>query len=99
MTRRRSVLPFLAANALMWVVMTVILVVVPDTLERWMSIEVARVVGWAIASGVWVVGLEQRLRSRANPAVVFALQLVLWVSAAMVAMWISDSARPFGLDP
>ena len=37
------------ANLVVWLVMVAILVVVPDSLERWMSLEVARVVGWAVA--------------------------------------------------
>jgi hypothetical protein len=95
MAPRRTDAAFLLVNVLMWVVMTTILVVVPDQLERWLPIEIARVVGWAVASGLWVVVLQQQWRSRVGPFTLFALQLVLWVSAALVAIWISDSARPF----
>jgi hypothetical protein len=90
---RPSRVPFAAANALMWLVMTVVLVVVPDALERWMSLEIARVVGWAVASGLWVVALQQRWRRRVGPFALFALQIVLWVSAALVAIWISGLYR------
>jgi hypothetical protein len=96
MTLRRSAPLFVAANVLMWLVMTAILVAVPDTLERWVSVEVSRVIGWAIASGVWVVLLQQPWRRRVGPIGLFGIQFVLWVSAAIVAMWISESARPFG---
>jgi hypothetical protein len=93
MTRRPSTLPFMAANILMWLLMMVVLVVVPDTLERWTSIEIARVVGWALASGLWVVALQAAWRRRVGPFVLFVLQLGLWVSAAIVAIWISDLFR------
>jgi hypothetical protein len=93
--RRLPLTPFVLANALMWVVMTVILIVVPDTLERWLSIEIARVVGWAVASGLWVVALQQRWRSRAGPLLLFVVQLVLWVSAALVANAISELYRMY----
>lgn len=78
----------------MWLVMTAVLVLVPDTLSRWVSIEVARVTGWAIASGLWVVALQQPWRHRVGPLTLFLLQLALWVSAALVAIMISDAARP-----
>lgn len=93
MKRRQSAAPFLAANVLMWGLMMVVLVVVPDALERWMSLEIARIVGWAVASGLWVVALQQRWRDRVGPFTLFALQLGIWVSAAAVAIWISDLYR------
>jgi len=78
----------------MWLLMTVVLVLVPDTLSRWMSVEVARVTGWAVASGLWVVALQQPWRQRVGPLTLFLLQLLLWVSAAIVAILISDAAQP-----
>ena len=84
---------FVFANVLMWVVMAAILVIVPDVLERWMSRELARLVGWAVASGLWVVVLQQPWRARVGPFVLFAIQVVLWISAAFVAIWISDTTR------
>jgi len=84
---------FLLANVAVWIVMVVILVVVPDYLERWMPLEVARVVGWGVAGSVWVVAIEREWQRRAGPFVRFLLQLVLWVSAALLAIWISDQAR------
>jgi len=95
MAMRRADTAFLLLNILMWAVMTAILVIVPDRLERWLSIEIARVIGWAVASGFWVVVLQQQWRMRVGPFTLFALQLVLWVSAAVVAIWISEAARPF----
>ena len=93
MTRHRPGATFLAVNVLMWALMTAILIVVPDALERWMSLEVARVVGWAVGSGLWVVVLQQPWRSRVGPFTLFTLQVLLWISAALVAIWISDTVR------
>jgi hypothetical protein len=95
MARRshRPILPFVAANAAVWLAMTAILVVVPDTLERWMSLEIARVIGWAVACGVWVVAVERSWQDRVGPFTRFAVQIVLWVSAAVVAIWVSEHAR------
>jgi hypothetical protein len=93
MTRRRRGATFAAVNVLMWALMTAILIVVPDALERWMSLEFARVVGWAVASGLWVVVLQQPWRSRVGPFTLFTLQVLLWISAALVAIWISDTVR------
>ena len=93
MTRDRRGAAFLLANVLMWALMTAILIVVPDALDRWLSLEFARVVGWAVASGLWVVVLQQPWRSRVGPFTLFALQVLLWISAALVAIWISDTLR------
>ena len=97
MTRRPARLPFVLANVLMWTVMTAILTVVPDALARWCSLELARVVAWAVASGLWVVVLQQPWRARLGPIPLFVLQVTLWVSAALVAIWISDTVRMPGL--
>ena len=93
MIRDRRGAAFLLANVLMWALMTAILIVVPDALDRWLSLEFARVVGWAVASGLWVVVLQQPWRSRVGPFTLFALQVLLWISAALVAIWISDTVR------
>ena len=93
MTTRPSKLRFVASNAAVWVVMVVILVVVPDTLERWLSLEVARVVGWAVACSVWVVAVESEWKRRYGAFWRFALQLTLWISAAALALWISEQFR------
>ena len=53
---------------LVWVLMTAILVVVPDPLERWLGLELARVLGWAVACGVWVVAVESQWKARVRPA-------------------------------
>jgi hypothetical protein len=73
--------------------MTAILVVVPDSLERWMGLQLARVLGWAVACSVWVVAVEREWQQRTGPLARFGLQLVLWVSAAMLALWISSQVR------
>jgi hypothetical protein len=86
--------PFVLANVLVWLLMTVILVLVPDALDAWLGLEVARVVGWAVAGSVWVVTLEKQWQARVGVAWRFVLQLLLWISAALVAIWISEMARP-----
>jgi hypothetical protein len=91
---RRPALSFAAANVLLWLLMTAILIIVPDALERWMSIEIARVIGWAVASGLWVVVLQPAWRSRVGPFTLFVLQVAIWVSAAIVAISLSEMARP-----
>jgi len=91
---RRRHAGFVLANVVVWLLMTVILVLVPDTLERWVGLEVARVVGWAVAGSLWVVTIERQWQARVGPLWRFVLQLLLWISAALVAIWISDMARP-----
>jgi hypothetical protein len=91
---RRRRWPFVLANVLVWLAMTVILVLVPDALDGWLGLEVARVVGWAIAGSVWVVTLEKQWQVRVGVAWRFVLQLLLWISAALVAIWISEMTRP-----
>ena len=93
MRRRHAGWGFIAANVVVWLAMTVILVLVPDTLERWLPIEVARVIGWAVACGVWVIVIERHWQARVGPFVRFVLQLAFWISAALVAIWISDQTR------
>jgi len=90
---RQSIWPFLAANFAVWIIMTAILVVVPDTLERWLGLELARVVGWTVAVSVWVVAVERQWKARFGPFARFFLQLVLWLSSAMLALWISEQFR------
>ena len=93
MRPRRPLWPFVAKNVVVWLAMTAILVVVPDTLERWMSLEFARAIGWAVACGVWVVVVESEWKARCGPVARFGLQFVLWISAALVAIGISDAFR------
>jgi hypothetical protein len=93
MTHGPARVPFVIANVVMWALMTAILTVVPDALARWLSLELARVVAWAVASGLWVVVLQQPWRDRLGPFPLFFLQVALWVSAALVAIWISDTVR------
>lgn len=98
MPRRQSTLRFLAVNLVVWLLMVVILVLVPDLLARSIRVEVARVVGWAVACGVWVVAVERDWQERFRPLARFGLQLVLWVAAALVAIWISEHSRLAGLE-
>lgn len=94
MTPPRRWLRFVLANLLVWLLMTVILVLVPDALDGWLGLEVARVVGWAVAGSVWVVTIERQWQARIGPLWRFVLQLLLWISAALVAIWISEMTRP-----
>lgn len=93
MKRSVPLWPFVAKNAAVWLVMTVILVVVPDTLERWMALQFARAIGWAVACGIWVVVVESEWKARYGPVARIAFQFVLWLSAALLAIWISDAFR------
>ena len=84
---------FVLTNIAVWLVMTAILVVVPDALEQRMPLQIARVLGWAVACSVWVVTVEAGWQRRVGVLPRFFVQLVLWVGAALVAMWISDQFR------
>jgi hypothetical protein len=91
-----AVLPtwrFVVRNILVWLLMAAILVVVPDQLDRVMPFEIAGVIGWAIAVSVWVIAVEQQWQARFGPFARFGFQLVLWVSAALVANWIRAQIR------
>jgi hypothetical protein len=86
-------LQFVLLNAVMWVVMTTILLVLPDQLDRWMDLSVARAIGWAVAGALWVVAIERQWQARMGALARFPLQVLLWASAALVAMWLSDQFR------
>lgn len=73
--------------------MVVVLVVVPDLLEPWLRLEIGRAVGWAVAFPVWIIVVEQEWQVRFGPITRVALQIPLWIAAALVAIWISDQAR------
>ena len=89
---------FISANVLVWLIMVLILVLVPDLLQRWMAVEIARFVGWAVACAVWVIAIERHWQQRVGPLARFGLQLLLWVGAALVAIWISEQVQgPAGL--
>ena len=49
--------------------------------------------GWAVAGGFWVVSVEREWQARFGPFTRFGLQTVLWVGAALLAIFISDQAR------
>ena len=74
------------ANAAVWGLMVIILVIVPDWLEQWMSLEIARFVAWAFACAIWVVAVERYWQERFGPFARFFLHLMLWVGAALVAI-------------
>jgi hypothetical protein len=93
MRRSGPLWPFIAKNAVVWVAMTLILVVVPDTLERWIPLPIARTIGWVVACGLWVIVVESEWKARYGPVTRIAVQFVLWISAALVAIWISDAFR------
>lgn len=92
MAEQTSRATFVTSNVVVWIVMTTILVIVPDLLTRWLPLEIARIMGWGIASSIWVVSVEQQWKARFGPFARFFLQLVLWVSAALVAIYISEQA-------
>jgi len=94
MRQRAPIARFVVTNALVWLAMTVLLVVVPEALAHWIDIQVARVLGWALACGVWVVTVEAQWKARYGPLARLALQFVLWVAAALTAMAISDLIHP-----
>lgn len=91
--RRRSGLAFGLRSAVVWIVMVAVLVVVPDSLERWIPLQIARVCGWVLASGIWVAVLERDWQERFRPIPRFALQILIWLSAALTAIFISDQFR------
>ena len=80
-------------NVVMWLVMTVILIVLPDQLDRWLDLGVARAIGWAVAGALWVVAIERQWQARMGALARFPLQVLLWASSALVAMWLSDLFR------
>ena len=73
--------------------MVAVLVLVPDTLESWMRLDIARVCGWVLASGIWVAVLERDWRERFGPLARFTLQLGAWLAAAILAVMISERVR------
>lgn len=79
--------------ALVWLVMIVVLILVPDTLEAWMPLSAARVCGWVLASGIWVAIIERDWRERFSPVPRFVLQCAIWLSAALIAIFVSDYFR------
>lgn len=90
MMRSWTTSAFVLANVAIWLVMTAILVLVPDVLERWVGLDVARVIAWTVACGVWVVTIESQWKARVGPIKRFVFQLLLWIAAALVALWIRD---------
>jgi hypothetical protein len=84
---------FVVQSGVVWIVMIVVLILVPDALEDWMSLTVARVCGWVLASGIWVAVVEREWRARFSPIPRFLLQTAIWLSAALIAIYISDYFR------
>jgi hypothetical protein len=83
---------FVLKNLIVWLLMVVVLVLVPDTLEPWLGIEIARVIGWAVAFPVWMIVVEREWQARFGPMTRVALQVPLWIGAALLAIWISEQA-------
>lgn len=73
--------------------MIAVLILVPDFLESWMSLPVARVCGWVLASGLWVAIVEREWRERFSPLPRLLLQMFVWLSAALIAIYVSDYFR------
>jgi hypothetical protein len=93
MPQRQPLSRFVVTNAIVWLVMTAILIVVPDLIERWVPLSAGRAVGWAVAGGVWVVVLERQWQQRMGVVATFFSQVLLWGSSALAAIWISDQFR------
>jgi hypothetical protein len=89
----RSLVRFALQNVAVWLAMIIVLVVVPDSLDGWLDLAVARAIGWALAGSVWAVTIERQWQARMGALARFPLQVLLWVSAALVAIWISDAFR------
>jgi hypothetical protein len=90
--RGRQLSAFVLKNITVWLLMVVVLVLVPDTLEPWLGMEIARVVGWAVAFPVWMAVVERDWQARFGPLTRVALQVPLWIAAALLAIWISEQA-------
>jgi hypothetical protein len=90
---RRAGLRFRIWSIGVWLLMVAVLVLVPDTLERWMPLNIARVCGWVLASGLWVAILERDWQDRFKPLPRFLLQITIWLAAALAATWISEQFR------
>ena len=88
----RGLSSFVLKNFIVWLLMVVVLVLVPDTLEPWLGIEVARVVGWGVAFPVWMIVVERDWQARFGPVARVVLQVPLWIAAALLAIWISEQA-------
>ncbi len=84
---------FVGLNAVMWLTMTAILLVLPDQLDRWIDLSMARAIAWAVAGSVWVVAIERQWQARMGALARFPLQVLLWSTAAFAATWISDQFR------
>jgi hypothetical protein len=80
-------------SAIVWLIMVIVLVLVPDALEAWMPLDIARVCGWVLASGIWVAVLERDWREQVPPLPRFVLQVAIWLTAALTAITISDMYR------
>ena len=90
--RSRGIAAFVLKNIVVWLLMVVVLVLVPDTLEPWLGMEIARIVGWAVAFPVWMIVVERDWQARFGPLTRVALQVPLWIAAALLAIWISEQA-------
>ena len=91
--RNRSSSLFVLKNVVAWLSMVIVLVVVPDSLEGRVGLALARIIGWAVAFPIWLLIVERNWQARFGPIARFALQVPLWVAAALVADWISGQAR------
>ena len=90
---RRASSAFVAKSVAVWFVMVLILILVPDALEHVVSLQIARICGWVLASGLWVAILEREWQSRFGPVKGLLLQMCVWLAAALLAAWVSDVFR------
>ncbi|MDQ3069560.1 MAG: hypothetical protein M3R55_07510 [Acidobacteriota bacterium] len=73
-----------------WGVMTVGLAILPGILGNLFDEPWSVVISWAIVSMVWVP-VEVVLRGRVGALARFAINVPLWVAAALCAFWLRQS--------
>ncbi len=86
---RSSLEPVLLIAAA-WGVMTVGLAILPGILGNLFDEPWSVVISWAIVSMVWVP-VEVVLRGRVGALARFAINVPLWVAAALCAFWLRQS--------
>jgi hypothetical protein len=93
MAPTRPLRRFVLVNLGVWLAMTLILIALPDLIERWLPLVLARAVSWPVAGAVWVVAIERQWQQRMGALPRFFFQVLLWGSSALLASWVSDQFR------
>jgi len=84
---RRSSIELLSLVLLAWAVMTAGLAILPAMIGNLLDDPWPVVIAWAIVSMAWVP-VEVVLRARLGPLARFAINLPLWVGAALCGFWL-----------